>query len=61
MAAHEKATSFELAARPEVALSQQKYHSIIHEQKQSDKLFCIDWGLAVRIARKRKEAGHDHK
>ncbi|MDD3814952.1 MAG: hypothetical protein PHZ02_09920 [Desulfocapsaceae bacterium] len=44
MTAHEKATSFELAGRPEVALSQQKHYSIIHKQKQQDKLFYMDWG-----------------
>ena len=42
MTGHEKATSLELAGRPEVALSQQKYHSIIHIQKRPDKLFR-DW------------------
>lgn len=39
MTGHEKATSLELAGRPEVALSQQKYHSIIHIQKRPDELF----------------------
>ena len=39
MTGHEKATSLELAGRPEVALSQQKYHGIIHIQKRPDKLF----------------------
>jgi hypothetical protein len=39
MTGHEKATSLELAGRPEVALSEQKYHGIIHIQKQPDKLF----------------------
>jgi len=61
MTGHEKATSLELAGRPEVALSQQKYYSIIHIQKRPDKLFCMDWVSGVKIAGKRKEAGHDHK
>lgn len=39
MTGHEKATSLELAGRPEVTLSQQKYHSIIHIQKRPDELF----------------------
>ena len=39
MTGHEKATSLELAGRPEVTLSQQKYHSIIHIQKRPDRLF----------------------
>jgi hypothetical protein len=43
MTGHEIATSLELAGRREVALSQQKYHSITHIQKLPDKLFCIDW------------------
>ena len=57
MTGHEKATSLELAGRPEVTLSQQKYHSIIHLQKRPDKLFFhMDRvRLAVKIARKHKE------
>lgn len=43
MTGDEKATSLELAGRSEVALSQQKYHSIVHMQRRPDKLFCIDW------------------
>ena len=61
MTGHEKATSLELPGRPVVALSQQKYHGIIHIQKRPDKLFCMDWGLAMKIARKRKETGPGHK
>lgn len=41
MTGHEKATSLELAGRPEVALSQQKYHGIIHIQKRPDKIFRL--------------------
>lgn len=61
MTGHEKATSLELAGRPEVALSEQKYHGIVHIQKQPDKLFSWTGAWAVKIARKRKETGHDHK
>ncbi len=44
MTGHEKATSLELAGRPVVALSQQKYHSIIHLPKRPDKLFSHGLG-----------------
>jgi hypothetical protein len=48
MTGHEKATSLELAGRPVVALSQQKYHSIIHLQKRPDKLFFTWTGAPGR-------------
>lgn len=33
MTGHEKATSFELAGRPEIALSQQKYQALFTYKK----------------------------
>jgi hypothetical protein len=64
MTGNEKATSYKLAGRPEVAPSTQRYYIFILWIKQADRRFRIIWQQeAVPIVRSEKNNGgnHDYK
>ena len=59
MTAHEKATSFNSAGRPEVALSTHEYHTFILQIKQANESSSMMRGKVATIAIKRPGGGHD--
>jgi uncharacterized protein YwqG len=59
MTENEKATSFNSAGRPEVALSTHEYHTFIFQIKQADEASSMMWGKVATIAAKRPGGGHD--